>query len=72
VALFGSVGIAAHSALAFSILYGLSLAVIGLCALPFIHRKPANEAPCEQQIDSRHDTTMIAAASQTAATSNEL
>jgi uncharacterized membrane protein YbhN (UPF0104 family) len=35
VALLGSAGVPAHSALAFSILYGLSVAAISVCALPF-------------------------------------
>jgi uncharacterized membrane protein YbhN (UPF0104 family) len=50
VTLFGSVGIAAHSALAFSILYGVSVAVIGLCALPFTYITPANAAGDEQEL----------------------
>lgn len=43
VALFGSAGVSAHSALAFSVLYGLSMAAISLGGLPFVSLKKADQ-----------------------------
>jgi hypothetical protein len=39
VALFGNAGVLAHSALAFSILFGLSVGAISLVGLPFVSLK---------------------------------
>lgn len=43
VALFGSAGVSAHSALAFSVLYGLSMAAISIGGLPFASLKKTDQ-----------------------------
>jgi uncharacterized protein (TIRG00374 family) len=47
VALFGNSGVSAHSALAFSILFGLSVGVISLAGLPFVSIREAGRSADE-------------------------
>jgi glycosyltransferase 2 family protein len=57
VALFGSAGVPAHSALAFSILYGLSVAAISLGGFPFVSLKKADQKAGEEETDGQIEST---------------
>jgi hypothetical protein len=54
VALFGSSGVPPHSALAFSVLYGLSVAAISVLALPFLSFRKARQIIQEHPIENSH------------------
>src|SRR6266404_3897588 len=54
VTLFGNAGVLAHSALAFSILFGLSVGVISAIGLPFMSLKEASQRPTEEASDTRN------------------
>jgi uncharacterized membrane protein YbhN (UPF0104 family) len=54
VALFGHAGVLAHSALAFSVLFGLSVGAISLLGLPFLSLKRALQSARDAESNTRH------------------